>query len=60
MYPVHKCLNCGRIWASRDMLVVCPVCRCKPIKMKEEEIVKLLQEGEKHKQIIDKLKNRWC
>jgi len=34
MYPKYKFLNCGRIWCSGDIVVVCPVCRSKPIKIK--------------------------
>ncbi|MBA7516032.1 hypothetical protein ES705_08077 [subsurface metagenome] len=44
MFPRYRCLNCGRIWRSGEILVICPICRSKPIKIKEgidvKEIVK--------------------
>ncbi len=47
MYSKYRCLNCGRIWRSGDILVICPICRSKPIKIKEgvnvEETVKRLK-----------------
>ncbi len=49
MFPKYRCLNCGRTWRSEDILVVCPICRSKPIKIKEgvnvEEIAKRLKGG---------------
>ena len=54
MYPIYKCLNCGRIWRSGEIMVVCPVCRSKPIKIKEgvdiKEVVKNLKGGGKIEQ----------
>ena len=35
MYLKYRCLNCGRIWRSRDTMIVCPVCRSKPIRIKD-------------------------
>ena len=35
MNPKYKCLNCGRIWRSGEIPAVCPVCRSKPIKIKD-------------------------
>ena len=48
MYPKYKCLNCGRIWRSGEIMVICPVCRSKPIKIKE---------GVDIREITDKLKS---
>jgi len=50
MYPIYKCLNCGRIWRNGDIMVVCPICKSKPIKIKEgvdaREVVKKLKGGD--------------
>ncbi len=35
MYPKYICLNCGRIWHSGEIMVICPICRSKPIKIKD-------------------------
>lgn len=47
MNPIYKCLNCGRIWRSGEIMVVCPVCRSKPIKIKDgvdiEEVVEKIK-----------------
>ncbi len=47
MYLKYRCLNCGRIWRSRDIMVVCPVCRSKPIRIKDgvdiKEVMKRLK-----------------
>jgi Zn finger protein HypA/HybF involved in hydrogenase expression len=54
MYPKYKCLNCGRIWRSGEIMVICPVCRSKPIKIKDgvdiKEVVKNIKGGEKIEQ----------
>lgn len=47
MYPKYRCLNCGKIWRSGDIVVVCPVCKSKPIKIKE---------GVDIKGVVEKLK----
>ena len=53
MYPKYKCLGCGRIWHSREILVVCPVCRSKGIKIKEgvdiREVAEKLKSGDPKK-----------
>jgi len=47
MGPRYRCLNCGRIWQSSDIIVICPVCRCKPIKIKNgvdtNEVIKAIK-----------------
>jgi len=47
MGPKYRCLNCGRIWRSREIMVICPVCRSKPIKIKDgidvKEVVKKIK-----------------
>jgi len=47
VYPKYKCLNCGRIWHSKEIMVVCPVCRCKGIKIRDgvdvNEVVKKIK-----------------
>lgn len=49
MYPIYKCLNCGRIWRSGEIIVVCPICRSKPIKIKKgvdiNKVTKRLKSG---------------
>ena len=49
MYSKYRCLNCGRIWRSGDIIVVCPICRSKPIKIKD---------GVDTKEVIDRLTNK--
>lgn len=50
MFAKYICLNCGRIWRSGEILVMCPVCKSKPIKIKEgvnvKEILKRLKGGD--------------
>jgi len=48
MYPKYKCLNCGRIWHSGEIMVICPICRSKPIKIKD---------GVDIKEVVKKIKN---
>ena len=36
MYPKYKCFGCGRVWRSGEILAICPVCRGKGVKIKEE------------------------
>lgn len=48
MYPKYRCLNCGRIWRSGEIMVVCPVCKSKPIKIKD---------GVDIKGVVEKLKD---
>jgi len=48
MYPKYKCLGCGRIWRSREILVVCPICRSKGIKIRD---------GVDIKEVVEKLKS---
>ncbi|MBA7533781.1 hypothetical protein ES705_26025 [subsurface metagenome] len=44
MFPKYRCLSCGRIWRSGEIMVICPVCRGKPIKIKEGIDVKEVTE----------------
>ncbi len=50
MYPKYKCLSCGNIWWSREILIICPVCRGKGVKIKDgidiKEVVKKLKDGD--------------
>jgi Zn finger protein HypA/HybF involved in hydrogenase expression len=48
MYPKYKCSNCGRIWRSGEIMVVCPICRCKPIKIKDRVYIR---------EVVDKIKS---
>jgi len=61
MEPKYKCLNCGRIWRSGEIMVICPVCRCKPIKMKDgvdiREVEEKLKSGDS-KKIARRVKNK--
>ncbi len=45
--PRYKCIICGRIWRSGEIMVVCPVCRSKPIKLRDgvdvEKIIKIIK-----------------
>ena len=51
MYYKYRCLNCGRIWRSRDIMVICPVCRSKLIRIKDgvdiKEVMKRLKKRRK-------------
>ena len=49
MYPKYKCLNCGRIWHSGEIMVICPICRSKPIKIKD---------GVDIREVVEKIKSR--
>ncbi|MBA7534002.1 Dihydrolipoyl dehydrogenase [subsurface metagenome] len=61
MDPRYKCLNCGRIWRSGEIMVVCPVCRSKPIKIKDgvdiREVVEKIKGGNS-KKIARRVKNK--
>jgi len=61
MHPIYKCLNCGRIWRSGEIMVVCPVCRSKPIKIKEgvdiREVVEKIKSDDP-KKIARRIKNK--
>jgi Zn finger protein HypA/HybF involved in hydrogenase expression len=35
MGPKYICINCGRIWRSGEIMVICSVCRSKPTKIKD-------------------------
>ncbi|MBA7534001.1 hypothetical protein ES705_26247 [subsurface metagenome] len=43
MFSKYRCLNCGRVWRSGGIIIVCPVCRSKPIKIKENVDIKKLE-----------------
>jgi len=62
MYPKYKCLNCGRIWRSGEIMVICPVCRSKPIKIKEgvdiREVEDQIYQKKRHLRYLDNLKKR--
>jgi len=51
MGPRYRCLNCGIIWRNREIMVVCPICRSKGVKIKEgvdiKEVVKNINGGGK-------------
>ena len=49
MYPKYKCLGCGNIWYSKAILIVCPICRSKGIKIKE---------GINSKEVVKEIKRR--
>ena len=49
MFPKYICLNCGRVWRDRELLVICPVCRSKAVKVKD---------GVDTKEVIDRLTNK--
>ena len=61
MDPKYICLNCGRIWRSGEIMVIWPVCRSKPIKIKDgidiKEVVEKLKGGEP-KRISRRVKNK--
>jgi len=61
MDPKYVCLNCGRIWRSGEIMVICPICRSKPIKIKEgvdiKEVVEKLKNGDP-KKIARRVKNK--
>jgi predicted Zn-ribbon and HTH transcriptional regulator len=61
MDPKYKCLNCGRIWRSGEIMVICPVCRSKGIKIRDgvdiREVVEKLKSGDS-KKIARRVKNK--
>ena len=36
MYPKYKCFGCGEIFRCREVSAVCPVCKNKGMKIKED------------------------
>ncbi|MBA7531650.1 hypothetical protein ES705_23865 [subsurface metagenome] len=36
MNPKYKCFGCGKIFISGEILAICPVCRGKGVKIKED------------------------
>ncbi|MBA7584525.1 hypothetical protein ES708_26480 [subsurface metagenome] len=36
MYPKYKCFGCGEIWRSGEIMAICPVCRGKGVRVREE------------------------
>ena len=62
MDPRYKCLNCGRIWRSGEIMVVCPICRSKPIKIKNgvdiREVEDQIYPKKRHLRYFDNLKKR--
>ncbi len=36
MYPKYKCFGCGKIFRSKEIPAICPVCRGKGVKIKGE------------------------
>ena len=60
MYPKYKCLGCGNVWRTGEILAICPVCRGKGVKVKEGikaediNIPKWNKAIEKAEQFIDK------
>jgi len=53
MCQKYACLNCGKIWRSAEIIVICPICRRKPIKIKDgvdiREVIKKLKGGDAKK-----------
>ncbi|MBA7573693.1 hypothetical protein ES708_15491 [subsurface metagenome] len=47
MYPRYKCLVCGWCRRRRKIIVVCPICGSKPVKMKDgvdvKKIIKIIK-----------------
>ena len=50
MYPKYKCFGCGNVWWSNEIMVICPICRGKGVKIKEgvdiKEVVEKLKGGD--------------
>ncbi|MBA7586228.1 hypothetical protein ES708_28224 [subsurface metagenome] len=49
MFAKYLCLGCGITWRSNKLLVICPVCRSKAVKVKD---------GVDTKEVIDRLTNK--
>jgi len=62
MDPIYKCLNCGRIWRSGEIMEVCPICRSNPIKIKEgvdiKEVEDQIYQRKRYLRYFDNLKKR--
>lgn len=45
----YTCLICEKTWRSGEIMVICPICRRKPIKIKDgvdvREVMKKLKSG---------------
>ena len=35
MFAKYICIGCGITWRSKEIVIICPVCRSKAIKVKE-------------------------
>jgi len=50
MYPRYKCFGCGNVWHSGEIMVICPICRGKGVKIKEgvdtKEVTEKLKDGD--------------
>ena len=49
MFAKYLCLGCGITWRSNKILVICPVCKSKAVKVKN---------GVDTKEVKDKLSNK--
>ncbi|GAI69331.1 unnamed protein product [marine sediment metagenome] len=49
MFAKYLCLGCGITWRRNKRIIICPVCRSKVIKAKEEVDTK---------EVIDRLTNK--
>ncbi len=49
MFTKYLCLGCGITWRSNKILVICPVCKSKAVKVKN---------GVDTKEVKDKLSNK--
>ena len=62
MDSIYKCLNCGRIWRSGEIMVVCPVCGSKPIRIKEgvdiREVEDQIYQRKRYLRYFDNLRKR--
>jgi len=62
MDSIYKCLNCGRNWRSGEIMVVCPVCGSKLIRIKEgvdiREVEDQIYQRKRYLRYFDNLRKR--
>jgi len=45
MFAKYVCLGCGICWRSRDIIVICPVCRSKAVLIKNIKVGEEIDRG---------------
>ncbi|MBA7552579.1 hypothetical protein ES705_45148 [subsurface metagenome] len=57
MFTKYLCQGCGLVWRSNKIIVICPVCRSKAVKVKNGVDTKEKLLSTKHKEVKNRLIN---